>query len=155
MNDRVARSDATREDETRDLVWNPPDDLAVPPAPEGYSYRWIRANIYNDPDDANVYRWTRQHYKPVMRDEVPGWEGRSDEDGKHVGVVRHGDLILVKVPLTVKAQRQDYFKKRTEALQRSVDSNLFKENSTIMPIQDERRSEVRVGRGSSRPTEFD
>ena len=45
MTDKTPRAEKTREKESRRRPWSPPSSLDVPPAPEGFSHRWIRETV--------------------------------------------------------------------------------------------------------------
>ena len=49
-NNRESRSADTRAQDQARKPWAPPSMLETPPAPDGYVYRWIRAEILNDDD---------------------------------------------------------------------------------------------------------
>ena len=42
-NPKTSRADQTRTKAERPKVWVPPSSLDAPPAPDGFRYRWIRA----------------------------------------------------------------------------------------------------------------
>ena len=58
-------------------------------------YVWVRHELLNNPDDANVHERLREGYVPVTPDEL-GDDFHADvlSAGKHAGTVRSGDLIL-------------------------------------------------------------
>lgn len=145
----------TRAEETRDLVWSPPNKLDVPEAPEGFKYRWVRRELMGDEEDANVYRRMREHYTVVRADEVPGWECDQHREGRYAGVVRSGDLILMKVPIHVAEQRNAYYEKQARLMQQAVDMELDKEGTSEMPIQREVKSTVTRGRRPDKNATFD
>ena len=42
---KTPRANQTRSKSERPKVWVPPSSLDAPPAPEGFRYRWIRAEV--------------------------------------------------------------------------------------------------------------
>lgn len=137
----------TRDSQTRAKVWAPPSKLQTPTPPEGYAYRWVRCELRGDSQDGNVIDRLRQHYEPVMASEIAD-KGlfQSVETGKHAGVVRSGDLILMKVPVEIKEQRTKYYAQKAADMQRSTDSELMQNQNSVMPIIKEVKSTVSKGR---------
>ena len=45
----TSRANHTREKSERPKVWVPPSSLDAPPAPDGFRYRWIRAESIGFP----------------------------------------------------------------------------------------------------------
>ena len=41
----TSRANQTRSKSERPKVWVPPSSLDAPPAPDGFRYRWIRAEV--------------------------------------------------------------------------------------------------------------
>ena len=61
--DKASRSSESRDKQTRRKPWRPPSRLDAPPAPEGYMYRWIRAEVNGSLDNQNMYINFREGYK--------------------------------------------------------------------------------------------
>ena len=98
-NNKTSRANQTRSKTERPKVWVPPSSLDAPPAPDGFRYRWIRAESVGFQDVKNIQGRIRQGYELVRAEEI---ENASDypvvEDGKYKGVVGVGGLLLAKVP---------------------------------------------------------
>jgi len=137
----------TRDSQSRKKVWKPPSKLQTPTPPEGYSYRWVRCELRGDDEDGNVIDRQRQFYEPVKASEISD-QGlfATMETGKHAGIIRSGDLILMKVPNEVKEQRAAHYAKKAADMQRSTDAELMQNQNTAMPISKEFRSTVTKGR---------
>lgn len=140
---RVGRAD-------RKKVWTPPNMLDAPPAPEGYKYRFVRASLRGEAQEANVYSRMRQGYEPVMLEELPEEHRQLDyvEGGRHQGVVRSGDLILMKAPEEVVEQRNAHYEMQAKRMMEAVDAELKGAGNPVMPIFNERRSTVIHGNKS-------
>ena len=140
------------------VQWRPPNILDAPEPPAGYKYRWLRHELRGEDHASNIYQWERQGYIPVRPDEL-GEDYPHDTfvGGKHDGVVRSGDLILAKVPEEVSEARLDYFNKKTENLQRSVDQQLGRDvDGSGLPISRAGSSStVTRGDGSRSDVEFE
>lgn len=144
---RVNRDAESRSSQERVKVWQNPSLLETPPAPAGMRYYWVRDEIHGNADDKNVIARQRQGYEPVYADELPeGYLFTTDEHRKFGGgLVRSGDLILMKIPEELARQREQYFNNKTRGLERSINAELNKENSDIMPIHNESKSSVTRG----------
>ena len=142
---RVARSNESRETETRRKPWAPPSRLDAPPAPPGYKHRWIRAEVAGHQDRNNVAGKLREGYELVRADEYPDFVAPSSDDGKHAGVIGNGGLILTRVPVETAQERTAYYGGRTREQMDAVDQDLMKEQHPSMPINAQRQSKVSFG----------
>ena len=142
----TSRANQTRSKSERPKVWVPPSSLDVPPAPDGFRYRWIRAEVTGFQDTKNITGRIREGYELVRAEEI---ENASDypvlEEGKYKGVIGVGGLLLAKVPVEIAKQRQEYMTKRHEERSEAVSNDLMKEQDSRMPINVERQSRVTFG----------
>ena len=142
----TSRANSTRTKSERQKVWVPPSSLDAPPAPDGFRYRWIRAEVVGYQDTKNITSRLREGYELVRAEEV---ENASDypvlDEGKYKGVIGVGGLLLAKVPEEIAKQRQDYMTSRHEERNEAVDNDLMKEQDSRMPINIERQSRVTFG----------
>ena len=98
---RTSRSADTRADKVARKPWSPPSMLDTPPAPEGYTYRWIRAELVGQEDRKNVTARLSEGFDLVRSEELDAsFQDRYDalEEGKHAGVIARGGLLLAKIP---------------------------------------------------------
>lgn len=122
--------------------------METPKAPDGVHYRWVRHELLGDDHAGNVHERTRQGYEPVRPEELGGdWQADVLDTGKHAGIVRSGDLILMKVDQEIADQRNEYFANKTKAAEGAVNSELQKNNSAVAPISQDEQSSVSVGGG--------
>ena len=142
----TSRASQTRSKSERPKVWVPPSSLDAPPAPDGFRYRWIRAESVGFQDTKNITGRIREGYELVRAEEV---ENASDypvlDEGKYKGVIGVGGLLLAKVPEEIAKQRQDYMTSRHAEKSEAVDNDLMKEQDSRMPINVERQSRVTFG----------
>ena len=142
----TSRANQTRSKSERPKVWVPPSSLDAPPAPDGFRYRWIRAEVIGFQDTKNISGRLREGYELVRSEEV---ENASDypvvEDGKYKGVIGVGGLLLAKVPEEIAKQRQDYTASRHKDRSEAVANDLLKEQDSRMPINVDRQSRVTFG----------
>ena len=142
----TSRANDTRSKSERPKVWVPPSSLDAPPAPDGFRYRWIRAEVVGFQDSKNITGRLREGYELVRAEEV---ENASDypvlDEGKYKGVIGVGGLLLAKVPIEIAKQRQDYMTRRHEDRNDAVENDLMKEQDKRMPINVDRQSRVTFG----------
>ena len=143
---KTSRANQTRSKSERPKVWVPPSSLDAPPAPNGFRYRWIRAESVGFQDTKNITGRLREGYELVRAEEV---ENASDypvvDDGKYKGVIGVGGLLLAKVPEEIAKQREDYMTNRHTDQSKAVDNDLMKEQDERMPINIDRQSRVTFG----------
>ena len=142
----TSRANQTRSKSERPKVWVPPSSLDAPPAPDGFRYRWIRAEVQGFQDTTNITSRQREGYELVRAEEV---ENASDypviDEGRYKGVIGVGGLLLAKVPVEIAKQRQEYMTKRHEERSEAVSNDLMKEQDSRMPINVDRQSRVTFG----------
>jgi hypothetical protein len=142
----TSRANQTRSKSERPKVWVPPSSLDAPPAPDGFRYRWIRAEVQGFQDTTNITSRQREGYELVRAEEV---QNASDypviDEGRYKGVIGVGGLLLAKVPIEIAKQRQEYMTKRHEERSEAVSNDLMKEQDSRMPIDVDRQSRVTFG----------
>ena len=143
---KTSRANQTRSKSERPKVWVPPSSLDAPPAPDGFRYRWIRAESIGFQDTKNIAGRLREGYELVRAEEV---ENASDypvlDEGRYKGVIGVGGLLLAKVPIEIAKQRQAYMTQRHEERSQAVENDLMKEQDQRLPINIERQSRVTFG----------
>ena len=145
-NKRASRASQTREKVSqKKKVWTPPSSLDAPPAPTGFKHRWLRAESLGFNDSKNIQGRLRSGYELVRADEYPEQDYPSYQDGKYVGVIGHGGLVLTRVPESVAKARSDYYQRMHEDKVKAVDNDLMKEQDRRMPINIDRQTRVTFG----------
>jgi len=146
QDNKTSRANQTRSKTERPKVWVPPSSLDAPPAPDGFRYRWIRAESMGFDDTKNIQGRLRSGYELVRAEEI---ENASDypviESGKYKGMVGVGGLLLAKVTQEIAQARTDYVKKRADGLDEAVTNDLMREQHKSMPINVDRQSRVTFG----------
>ena len=146
QDNKTSRASQTRSKTERPKVWVPPSSLDAPRAPDGFRYRWIRAESMGFDDTKNIQGRLRSGYELVRAEEI---ENASDypviESGKYKGMIGVGGLLLAKVTEEIADQRTAYIKKRTEGMNEAVDNDLMREQHKSMPINIDRQSRVTFG----------
>ena len=59
----TSRANQTRSKSERPKVCVPPSSLDAPPAPDGFRYRWIRAEVVGYQDTKNITGRLREGYE--------------------------------------------------------------------------------------------
>ena len=120
----TSRASQTRTKSERPKVWVPPSSLDAPPAPDGFRYRWIRAEVTGFQDTKNITGRIREGYELVRAEEV---ENASDypvlEEGKYKGVIGVGGLLLAKVPIEIAKQRMEYMTGKHQERDQAVNND--------------------------------
>ena len=145
--DRTPRASGTRANKTARKPWSPPSLLDAPPAPEGFTHRWIRSEVRGFDDRKNISARMREGWELVRKEEYPDFEAPTIEGGRHEGVFGVGGLLLARIPIEIVEERKAYFDKMNVDAMQAVDNDLFKENQHhSMAIQKpERQSRVTFG----------
>ncbi len=123
--------------------------LALPPAEDGYAYRWIRTMIRGETDYRSIsQRFDREGWVPVKAEELPPtWrteiEGR---EGRFYGTVKNGDLTLGKIPLEIAEELNERIRRRTHDQMVGIRNQLMSASDTKYPIQDTSSSAVSFGK---------
>ena len=142
----LSRKTETREQVTRKRGWVPPSNLDAPEPPEGYHHRWVRSEYRGQQDEKNVIGRLRSGYELVRADEYPDrMDLPSIEDGKYIGFIGTGGLILMRCPVEVKEDRDEYFRNLTNDKTNAIEQDLHKDEHPAMPIHQERQSRVTFG----------
>ena len=97
----------------------PPNQLRTPEDPE-YHFRWIAEHVNGQHMPRNVQMRLQEGYIRVRMDELPE-DFMVDEDLKGDGYARTGGLILMRLPVARKLQRDAYYAKRSKERANSVD----------------------------------
>ena len=142
---RDSRASEDRNATANEVVWTPPSSLDAPPAPDGFHHRWIRSESLGFNDNKNITGKLRSGYALVRSEEYKDSNYPIVEDGKYKGVIGIGGLLLMRCPVEVKEDRDDYFRNLTNDKTRAIESDLHKDEHPSMPIHQERQSRVTFG----------
>ena len=142
----LTRKSETREKVTRKRGWVPPSNLDAPEPPEGFHHRWVRSEYRGQQDEKNVIGRLRSGYELVRSDEYPDrMDLPSVTDGKYKGVIGTGGLLLMRCPIEVKEDRDEYFRNLTNDKTKAIEEDLHKDEHPTMPISQDRQSRVTFG----------
>ena len=142
----LSRKQETREKDVRPRGWVPPSNLEAPEPPEGFHHRWVRSEYRGMADEKNIIGRLRSGYEFGKSDEYPDrMDLPSIADGKYKGVIGIGGLLLMRCPIEVKEDRDEYFRSLTDTKTKAIENDLHKEEHPAMPIHQERQSRVTFG----------
>ena len=127
--DRNSRDSETHDKETRRKPWRPVRRLETPPAPPGYTYRWIRESMLGQEDRANVSRRLREGWELVRGTDLPSeWElPTADDQSRHAGIVYNEGLLLAKIPNEPVKERREYYQGKSRDAVDALDNSMFSE----------------------------
>ena len=144
---KTSRSSQTRDRTAKRQPWRPPSRLDAPAPPDGFQYRWIRAETRGFNDSKNISAKMREGYELVRRDEYPDFESPTVESGKYEGVFGVGGLLLARIPLETVDERTAYFAGKSSDQMEAVDQDMMRENahSSMTISKPDRQSRVTFG----------
>ena len=157
MEDQVAttQSRKSRESEnhannSRRKPWRPVRKLETPPPPEGYEYRWIRESMLGQEDKANVSRRMREGWELVRGTDLPSdFTLPTADEGRNAGYVYNEGLLLAKIPVETRDERNAYYEHQNQLKKEALDNNIFNEarsDSRYVKYDSKRDSNVTFGK---------
>lgn len=147
---RLSRDLQTRETTQRKAAWRQPDLLPTPADQEGYKFRWIRISLMGQADPTNTSAKLREGWEPVKADDHPEMKLYADPNSRFKDNVEVGGLLLCKAPIEMVEQRNEFYAQQAANQIDAVDNSFMKTNDARMPLFNEKRSEVRFGKGSAK-----
>ena len=148
---REPRNLETREDETRDMPWEPASILPDPEPQDGWVFRWVRTSMVGTVDNMNVSKRFREGWEPVRAEDHPELQIMSDHKSEWAqkGGIEVGGLLLCKAPEETVEKRRAYFRNHAESQMQAVDNAYMRENDPRMPVfAPERKTRVVFGKSN-------
>jgi hypothetical protein len=100
-------------------------------------------------DTGNVSKKLREGWEFVRAEEVQNEIGDHDypviHEGKYMGLIGVGGLVLARIPEEIVEQRKQYFNNVTVDQVKAVDNDILKEQRPEMPVNIDRQSRVTFG----------
>jgi hypothetical protein len=149
MAERTPRDLDTRARSERPKQWMLPELLPSPHPEEGFEFRWIRISTLGQVDPTNVTSKLREGWEPVKASEHPEIMHMGGSNQRFPDSIEVGGLMLCKTPKEFVQQRNSFFQQKADGQMQSVDNSFMRENDRRMPLFNERRSEVKFGRGAA------
>ena len=153
MDQSTKQTRAPREAESRNVSyrpesWRPPETLPSPDERPGWSHRWVRLSTLGVADPGNISSKLREGYEPCKAEEYPELMMHASTEGRFIGNIEVGGLLLCRIPDEFMAQRAAYYAKQNQAQMDSVDNNFLRDSDPKMPLFSEKKSKVTFGSGS-------
>lgn len=126
--DRTPRDVDVRDRDVRE--WQPANTLPDPNPRDGYSFRWVRAEMVNNADDRNFSAKRREGWEPVRAEDHPELMLEVDPERNRFaarGNVEFGGLILCQMPTEMVEQRKRYYDKIAQQQVEGVNNNFLGE----------------------------
>ena len=153
MDQSTKQTRAPREAESRNVSyrpesWRPPETLPSPDDRPGWSHRWVRLSTLGVSDPGNISSKLREGYEPCKAEEYPELMMHASTEGRFIGNIEVGGLLLCRIPDEFMAQRAAYYAKQNQAQMDSVDNNFLRDSDPRMPLFSDKKSKVTFGSGS-------
>jgi hypothetical protein len=95
----IKRTDRELENrESKVKEWKPASSLPEFDQKAGWSYRWVRSALLNEPDNMNVSAKMREGWEPVKHSEHPEIHLAADPNSQYKDGVEIGGVLLCKIP---------------------------------------------------------
>jgi hypothetical protein len=147
---RKSRESESHANTTRRQPWRPVRKLDTPPPPEGYEYRWIRESMLGQEDRANVSRRIRVCWELVRGTDLPKeYADLIAQDGRHAGLIYSEGLLLAKIPVETRNERNAHYENQTQRKKDALDNTMFNEaakDGRYVKYDSDRRSNVTFGK---------
>jgi hypothetical protein len=142
---KKSRELETRATFERPTQWMQPELLPEPDKQAGFSYRWIRVAMLNQPDPRNLSMKLREGWEPVRIEEQPKFQLLVDPTSRFKDNIEIGGLLLCKTPEEFVEQRNAYYDAQTQAQTDAVDNNFMRQSDARMPLFKESKSTTSRG----------
>ena len=130
----IKRTDREMENrESKVKEWKPASSLPEFNQKAGWSYRWVRSSLLNEPDNMNVSAKMREGWEPVKHSEHPEVILQSDPNSQFKEGIEIGGLLLCKAPQEMMDQRAAFVKNKTKAQTDAVDQSYLNQSDPRMP----------------------
>ena len=86
--------------------------------------------------------------EPCKADEYPELMMHATTEGRFIGGIEVGGLLLCRIPEEFLKQRAAHYERASKAQVESVDNNFLRENDPRMPLFSEKKTKVSFGSGS-------
>lgn len=121
---KISREQTTREAESREEPWAPPNMLPDPHPRPGIAYRYIRTAVQGQADPVNISQSFREGWQPVLAADYPELKILSDHGTRWPDGVEIGGLLLCSAPVAKVKGRENYYTELTARQTRSVNDQL-------------------------------
>lgn len=131
-NDRLPRDEQSREAESREKPWLPPNALPDPTERPSLVHRWIRTSAMGQSDPVNVSTAFREGWVAVAATEYPELKILSDQGSRWPESVEVGGLLLCSAPASLIMKRREHYERMARVQMKSVNDQLESEEDPRM-----------------------
>lgn len=100
--------------------WRRADALAALPAPEGYHIEYVRRDNTSRGDEANLIAHIQEGWEFARKSDFPEHTLPTQRLSDHGEVIGNASVILMKLPLELKAQRDAFYNGKRDAITRAI-----------------------------------
>lgn len=129
---RLPRDEQSREAESRERAWLPPNALPDPHERPSMVHRWIRTSAMGQADAVNVSTAFREGWVAVQATEYPELKILSDQGSRWPESVEVGGLLLCSAPASSILKRKEHYERMARAQMKSVNDQLESEEDPRM-----------------------
>ena len=122
------------------------------PPPPGYYLEWVRKDNRNRGDNENLVAHQQEGWEFARKTDFPGQHVPTQKTSDHGELIGNDSSVLMKLPLELKQQRDQYYRDRRDRSTRAVgEKNPAPEgvSHSAMPIVED-ENQTRVGMRSAR-----
>lgn len=137
----------------QNMDWQPPKALETPPAPAGWHFTWVRSMMGAEDDSKNVLAARREGYEFATSGDIPaGYFLPTIEDARFGSktLIAVRDMVLMKIPLRMKKQRDAHYAQRGEQQMDRIDQKLtaakMREGDRLIVMERNSTTELRKPR---------
>lgn len=124
---RISREHETREAESREEPWRPPNMLPDPHPRPGLVHRYIRTSSQGQSDPVNISQSFREGWTPVLAADYPELQVMSDHGTRWPEGIEIGGLLLCSAPAAKVKGRDAYYAEMAARQIKSVNDQLESE----------------------------
>lgn len=123
--ERMSRASNSREAMKRKGGYRPPSLLPLPPPEPGWAFRYIRKSSMGELDPRNMSRRAHDGFVLCRPQDYPDLVRSSDLKNEAKDHIECGGLVLAKIPIEAKEEREQYYREMDRRQMQKVDSDYF------------------------------
>jgi hypothetical protein len=136
--EKTTRETEVRETDTRARQWRPADQLPMPQEVPGWKFRWLRMSTLGEVDVRSMSAARREGWEMVTPKDMP--DLAAECDSHRDDMIEFGGLVLVKIPVELWKQMQDYYQQKSDSQVDGINNSLFSQEDKRMPLYREHSS---------------
>ncbi len=117
VQEAAAAKEVSRGPEKR---WMPAYALPALPSPPGFHLEWVRRDNRNRGDSENLVAHLNMQWEFARKSDFPGRQVPTQKLSDHGDVIGNDSSILMKLPLELKQQRDEYYRTQRDRATKAV-----------------------------------